>query len=209
MKSYTGNANQPKVILVTAFEPFGGEKLNPTEIVLDKLPDTIDGYALKKMLLPVEFVRARELAFAAYDEKAPAAVVMLGQAGGRSAITPETTDRNTMNSRVPDNAGFRPDHQPVAENGPDALTSTLPVEKIMEAVSSIGIPCEKSDNAGEYVCNALLYGMLAHNNGEVPTGFIHVPFIREQGHADRPYLELDDILRGVIAAIKAVIEEME
>ena len=67
----------------------------------------------------------------------------------------------------------------------------------------------RSDNAGEYVCNALLYGMLAHNNGEVPTGFIHVPFIREQGHGDQPYLELDDILRGIVAAIKTVIEGLK
>ena len=197
------------IMLVTAFEPFGGEKLNPTEMVLEKLPDMIDGCTLYKLLLPVAFIKARELAFAAYDKKLPAAVVMLGQAGGRSAVTPETTGRNIMNTSVPDNAGFQPDHQPIAENGPDALYSTLPVEKITEAVRACGIPCERSDNAGEYVCNALLYGMLAHNNGEVPTGFIHVPFIREQGHGDQPYLELDDILRGIVAAIKTVIEGLK
>ncbi len=202
--SSSGVGNPLRVILVTAFEPFGGEKLNPTELVLARLPDAIGEYELRKLLLPVEFVRARELAFAAYDRYSPAAVIMLGQAGGRDAITPETTGRNVMNGRIPDNAGFQPDHLPVVEGGPDSLASTLPTKKIIRAIQALGIPCERSDNAGEYVCNTLLYGMLERNRGKVPTGFIHVPYIREQGHEDAPFMELADMIRGILAAVETV-----
>ncbi len=200
---------QKKIILVTAFEPFGGEKLNPSEMVLEKLPDAVGGYAIRKLLLPVEFVRALSLAAAEYDRLAPAAVIMLGQAGRRRAITPETTGRNVMYGGIPDNAGWKPDHLPVVENGPDKLYSTLMTDRIVRAVNALGIPCEVSDNAGEYVCNALLYGMLEHNRGTVPTGFIHVPFIREQGHPEDPFMDFKEVYRGVLTAIETVASEVD
>ena len=203
-----GSRGKVKTILVTAFEPFGGEALNPTQMILEALPDTADGYSIRKLLLPVEFKKAREMACAEYDRLSPAAVVMLGQAGGRGAITPETSGRNVMHGRIPDNAGFQPDHLPVVENGPDVLYSTLPVGSIVKAVRALGLPCEESDSAGEYVCNTLLYGMLAHNGGEVPTGFIHVPYIREQGHEDKPFMELEEIGRGIAAALEAVADNL-
>ena len=199
--------NQP--ILVTAFEPFGGEKLNPTEQVLGTLPDAIGGYSIHKLLLPVEFVKAREHVMAEYDRISPAAVIMLGQAGGRSAITPETTAVNMMIGAEdgflsPDNAGYAPDHLPIVKGGPESLQSTLPIDRIIEAVKAAGIPCEGSDDAGRYVCNTVFYSMLEHDKGAVPTGFIHVPYIKEQGHEDEPYLELDDISRGIAVAIETV-----
>ena len=198
-----------KDILVTAFEAFGGEQLNPTEKVLEMLPDNICSCRISKLLLPVEFVRSRLLAAAEYDRLSPAALIMLGQAGGRSAVTPETTARNIINASVPDNSGYKPDNLPVEKNGPYELYSSFPAEKIMNAVSALGFPCEISDNAGQYVCNTLLYGMLAHNKGAVPTGFIHVPYIREQQHQDKPFMELNDICRAVTAAIKVVTEELQ
>lgn len=195
-------------ILVTAFEPFGGEKLNPTEMVLGKLPDSVCGHAIRKLLLPVEYVKARELAITEYDRLRPAAVVMLGQAGGRNAITPETTAKNVMNGSNPDNAGFKPDHAPVVAGGADTLRSTLPKDKMIRAVETLGIPCEESGCAGEYVCNALFYGMLHHNKGSVPTGFIHVPYVREQGHEETPFMELETIYLGIFAALEAVATEV-
>ena len=189
-------------ILVTAFEPFGGEKLNPTELILKRLPDTVSSYTVKKLLLPVVFTKAPELTLAKYDRLTPAAVLMLGQAGGRSAVTPEIRARNIMNASLPDNAGYHPNHLPVAANGPQELYSTFPAEKIREAVLALGIPCELSDDAGQYVCNTLLYSMLAHNKGEVPTGFIHVPYIKEQRHDDMPSMSLNDLIKAVTAAIE-------
>ncbi len=189
-----------KVILATAFEPFGGDKINPTEMILDKLPDEIGGNKIRKLLLPVEFGRAVEMATAEYDRLSPSAVIMLGQAGGRSAITPETTAKNIMNASIPDNAGYQPENRTIVENGPDELHSTFDAAGIAEALNATGIPCEVSHDAGEYVCNALLYGMLYHNKGRVPTGFIHVPFIKEQGHDDKPFMEFEDMYEGIIAA---------
>lgn len=198
----------PKNILITAFEAFGGEEINPTERVLEMLPDALGGFALRKVLLPVEFIKAREMAAEAYDKISPAAVIMLGQAGGRGAITPESTAKNRMNARIPDNAGFQPADLPIEEGGPDERYSTLPVDAIIEAVRAKGIPCERSDDAGAYVCNAVFYGMLRHNGGAVPTGFIHVPYIREQGHQDKPFMELDDIYAGVAATAATVAAKL-
>ena len=194
--------NHMKTILLTAFEPFGGDTLNPTEKVLWMLPDEICGYAIRKLLLPVEYGRAADIAISEYDRLRPAAVIMLGQAGGRSAITPETTARNLMDSKSLDNSGRVADNLRISENGPDILSSTLPVGKIVDELTTRGIRCEVSDDAGTFVCNSLFYSMLEHNRGEVPTGFIHVPFIKEQGHPDEPYMEIDVIC----SAIKAIIE---
>ena len=196
-------------ILVTAFEPFGGEGLNPSEMVLHDLPDEMLGRSIHKLLLPVEFHRAPEEAIAEYDRLSPDAVIMLGQAGGRSAVTPETTGRNIMNAAEPDNAGYKPDHQSITEGGPEQLSSTLPMQKIIDSVRSLDIPCERSDSAGEFVCNCLLYSMLDHNKGEVPTGFIHMPYIKEQGHEDKPYMELKDITKAIMTAIETVISVTE
>ena len=198
-----------KTVLVTAFEPFGGDKLNPTQMVLERLPADLFGCALKKLLLPVEFVRSRKMACEAYDALRPDAVVMLGLAGTRDAITPETTGRNLMKARIPDNAGYEPQDEPVVPCGPETLSSTFPVEKIVETVRAKGIPARASDSAGLYVCNSLLYSMLHHNGGAVPTGFIHVPAVPELGHPDMPSMEFDLIYEGVLAALEAVAESLE
>ena len=196
------------VILLTAFEPFGGDPVNPTQMVLERFPDAVGGCAVHKLLLPVEFVRARELAFAAYDRLQPDAVVMLGLAASRDAVTPETAGHNVMNARIPDNAGFQPKGLPVVEGGPDTLPSTFPAERIVEAVAALGIPSRLSYSAGEYVCNTLLYGMLDHDGGAVPTGFIHVPAVPELAQEGRPFLEFDAIYRAVVAAVEVVANEI-
>ena len=196
-------------VLVTAFEPFGGDRVNPTQMVLERLPEEIRGRRLEKVLLPVEFGRSRALACAAYDRVRPAAVVMLGLAGTRGEITPETTGRNLMKARIPDNAGYQPIDLPIAEDGPAELPSTFPVGKIIAAVGSAGVPCRISHSAGLYVCNSLLYSMLRHNRGAVPTGFIHVPAIPEMGYADKPSMAFDDIYKGIAAALEAVAEELK
>ena len=110
-----------KPILVTAFEPFGGDALNPTQLVVERLPEKVCRRKLEKLLLPVEFTRSRDLACAAYDRLQPAAVVMLGLAGTRDAITPERLGRNLMKARIPDNAGFQPMDLPIVPEGPETL----------------------------------------------------------------------------------------
>ena len=193
-----------KTILVTAFEPFGEDTLNPTEIVLGMLPDVIGGYVIRKLVLPVEYGRSADIATSEYDRLRPAAVIMLGQAGGRSAITPEKTARNLMDCEKPDNAGRIADHLRIAENGPETMSSTLPIGKIVDELTARGISCEVSNDAGAFVCNSLFYSMLRHNRGEVPTGFIHVPYIKEQGHPDMPFMEIGDICAAIEVIIKTI-----
>lgn len=113
-----------------------------------------------------------------------------------------------MHAAFPDNAGYQPTDVPVIPDGPDTLTSTLPNGKLVEAIRERGVPAELSDNAGSYVCNCLLYRMLFYNGGEVPTGFIHVPFIPEQGHADKPSLAADDAYAAVLTAIRMVTDAL-
>lgn len=196
-------------ILVTAFMPFGGETVNPTEQALSLLPDGICGFRIKKLLLPVEFGRAAELAAGEYDRLSPAAVVMLGQAGGRSAITPELAAKNLMDARIPDNAGFMPKGLKIAVDGEETLASTLPNEEIVKAIRALGLHAELSRDAGAYVCNSLLYSMLLHTGGRIPAGFIHIPFSSEQtegvpGRENTPNMRLDDMEKAIAAAIAVV-----
>ena len=193
-----------KTILVTAFEPFGEDTLNPTEIVLGMLPDVIGGYVIRKLVLPVEYGRSADIAISEYDRLRPSAVIMLGQAGGRSAITPEKTARNLMDCEKPDNAGRIAEHQRISENGPDTLSSTLPIGRIVDELTARGIRCEVSKDAGAFVCNSLFYSMLRHSGGEVPTGFIHVPYIMEQGHPDEPFMEISDICTAIEVIIETI-----
>lgn len=190
-------------ILITGFEPFGGDAINPTQLILDKLPSNIGDFFIHKILLPVEFIGAPEKAINEYKKIKPQIMIMLGQAGGRSEITPELNAKNIMNARIPDNKGYQPIDEVIDPQGDEILHSTLPINKIVEEVNKIGIPCIASDHAGRYVCNTLFYRVLNENKGEVPTGFIHVPFIKEQGHV--PYLEFDEIYRAIIKIIEVVI----
>lgn len=202
-----------KTVLVTAFLPFGEDSVNPTQLALDRIPCVIGGAEIRKLLLPVEFGHAADIAEAELDGVSPDAVIMLGQAGGRSAVTPEAEAKNLMNAAIPDNAGYAPKEEPVVQGGEEKLFSTLPNEAIVSAISALGLPAEVSHDAGAYVCNSLLYRMLHHTGGNIPAGFIHVPFIREQveGFPERegkPFMELDDEIRAVTAAVKAVSERI-
>lgn len=195
-----------KTILVTAFEPFGGDGINPTELILSRLPGELEGVHISKLLLPVEFMRAPELALKEIGRLSPAAVIMLGQAGGRSAVTPETTAYNLMEARIPDNAGYEPHGTEAAPGGEAEIPASLPAERIVEAIRALGLPAELSHDPGRYVCNALMYSVLRSLRGSIPAGFIHVPFIRVQtegvkGRGKTPFMELDDICRAILEAI--------
>ncbi|MCR5808165.1 MAG: pyroglutamyl-peptidase I [Clostridiales bacterium] len=196
-------------ILVTAFMPFGGDSLNPTQLVLERLGDELCGRRINKLLLPVEFKTAGRLAADECERLSPAAVIMLGQAGGRSKITPERRAVNLMEARIPDNAGYEPHSVPVIAGGAERLYSTLPLDLIVSAIRARGLPAGISEDAGAYVCNCALYTLLSRIDGRIPAGFIHVPFIREQtegvnGRGNSPFMELDEITEAVNAAMTAV-----
>ena len=199
--------SKSKIILITAFEPFGGESINPSQQILSKLPNEVNGYSIKKILLPVNFIKAPCVAIKEYDKVSPMAVIMLGQAGGRSGISIETTGKNLMNARIPDVSGYMPQNEKIVSGGEDFIISTLPNDRIINKLSEKEIPALISSDAGGYVCNSLLYTMLYYNKGNVPTGFIHVPYVKEQGHS--PFMEFRDMFNAIITIINVVIEELE
>ena len=201
-----------KKILVTGFEPFGGESINPSWEAVKRLPEEIDGYAIEKLELPVEFGRCAQLAEATVLAASPAAVVCVGQAGGRNNVTPERVGINLKDARIPDNGGAQPKEEPIDPNGPDAYFSTLPVSAMVQAMREAGVPAQASLTAGAYVCNDLLYEVLhkLHRRGiDIPAGFVHVPFIPEQVlDKNAPSLPLEQIITALEAGIRAVITSL-
>ena len=201
-------------LLITGFDPFGGETVNPAFEAVRLLPDTIARLQLIKLELPTVFGAAGERLLAKIEAVQPAAVLCVGQAGGRAAITPEKVAINYMDGRIPDNAGRQPQDEPIRPDGPDAYFTTLPVRRMAERIRAAGIPAAVSYTAGTYVCNYLMYTLLdwaAENRPELRGGFIHVPYAMEQlkGKPDgTPGMELQQIAHGLACAIEAIAEEL-
>lgn len=204
-----------KKILVTGFDPFGGERVNPAFEAVRLLPDTIAGLQLEKLELPTVFGKAGERLLAKIERVQPAAVLCVGQAGGRAAITPEKVAINYMDGRIPDNAGRQPQDEPIRPDGPDAYFTTLPVRRMAARMRAAGIPAAVSYTAGTYVCNYLMYTLLDWIAGNCPGlrgGFVHVPYSMEQAAckpAGTPGMELHQIARGLACAIETVAEELD
>lgn len=194
-----------KKMLITGFDPFGGQSVNPAWQAVGRLPDTVGEFALTKLEIPTVFGGAAQTVLDTAKTLKPDVILCVGQAGGRSAITPEYVGINLRHARIPDNGGNRPQEQPIVPGGPDGLFSTLPVHKMARAIQDAGVPGEVSYSAGTFVCNDTLYTLLHHCLGtSTRVGFIHVPFLPEQTEAGKPALPLEQILRGLSAAIEAI-----
>lgn len=190
-----------KKLLITGFEPFGGEEINPSWDAVCRLPTEVGGYTLEKLLIPVVFGRAAETVIGAADKIHPDVILCIGQAGGRSAITPELVGINLRYARIPDNEGNQPKDEQIVPGGEAAYFSDLPVRKIAETINAAGIPAQVSYSAGAYVCNDVLYTLLSHfKNSKTRVGFIHVPYSTEQ--KKEPAMELELILKGLTVAIE-------
>lgn len=198
-------------ILLTGFAPFGGESVNPSYEAIRALPDVIDGVAIVKRELPVEYARMNPLITELLDSERPDAVICVGQAGGRRAITPELVALNLMYGRSPDNAGMSPNRRPILHNAPAAYFSTLPIFDMVDAMKEAGIAAELSATAGTYVCNTLMFCLLHRTQGKIPAGFIHVPYIPPQtaGKEGVFSMELAEIVRSLEICIKTVIKNPE
>lgn len=192
-----------KRLLITGFEPFGGEIINPSWEAVSRLADEIGGYSVTKLSVPVVFDKATECVTNVADELMPDAIILVGQAGGRSAITPELVAINLRYAKIPDNDGNKPMDESIIRGGENAYFSTLPVRKMAEAIGTLGIPSQVSYSAGAYVCNDLLYSLLARYDGTgVGICFIHVPYVTEQNK--EPAMSLDDIVKGLTVAIESL-----
>ena len=192
-----------KRLLITGFEPFGGESINPSWEAVSALPDEINGYVLQKLRIPVVFGEAADRVIEKAEEICPDVILCIGQAGGRDAITPELVAINLRYASIPDNEGNQPKDEPIIDGGKDAYFSSLPMRKIAQAVNEKGISARLSYSAGAYVCNDLLYLLLTHfENSETQVGFIHVPYSKEQNK--EPSMSIEDITKGLFFAIDSL-----
>ena len=192
-----------KKLLITGFEPFGGENINPAWEAVALLPEQIGDYSLTKLRIPVVFGDGAEKVFATATELRPDVILCIGQAGGRNAITPEFVGINLRHATIPDNSGVQPKDEPIIPDGNAAYFSTLPVRNIVERLSAAGLPAQVSYSAGAYVCNDVLYTLLArYENTQTKVGFIHVPYCTEQNKT--PSMPLCDIVKGLTIAIESL-----
>jgi len=197
-------------ILLTGFDPFGGESVNPSwEAVRALHGKRLGGHLIVAQQLPTEFARSLHELKAAVREMAPAILLGVGQAGGRQQLSIERVAINVQDARIPDNAGAQPVDEPVIAGGPAAYFSTLPIKAMLAALQAHGVPAEISNSAGTYVCNHIAYAMLhlAAKRRGMRAGFIHIPYLPAQA-AKRHGLAsmaLSDVVRGLEIALRTAI----
>lgn len=204
-------------ILVTGFDPFGGETVNPAFEAVKRLPRKIAGFDVEVIEIPTVFHKSIRVIMDRAEEIGADRILMVGQAGGRFEITVERIGINVDDARIPDNEGNRPVDVPIDPEGPAAYFATLPVKAITERIRSCGIPAKISNTAGTFVCNHVLYGVLnetAKRKLPVKAGFIHVPFLPGQAVSRDgvPSMSAETIaaaLKTAVEAVAAVDEDLK
>lgn len=202
-------------VLVTGFDPFGGESINPAFEAVKLLPDTINGAAVIKVEIPTVFGKGPLAVEKAIEEHHPDIVLCIGQAGGRTHITPEFVGINFQDARIPDNEGNQPLNQKIAKDGATAYFTKHPVKAIVQKLKEAGIPAALSYSAGTYVCNDVMYSLLYLIDQKYPHirgGFMHVPYDASQAanlSASTPSMPITMIAKGLELAIKAIMEHEE
>lgn len=198
-------------ILVTGFDPFGGEKVNPALEAVKSLPSEIHGAKVYWVEIPTVFYKAAEVLETAIVRFQPDAVLCIGQAGGRTSLTPERVAINQDDARIPDNQGNQPIDTPIRLDGEAAYFSTLPIKAMVQAIKEVGLPATVSNTAGTFVCNHLMYQALYLVDKKFPhmrAGFMHIPYMTEQvvNKPNTASMNLTDIVRGIEAAIGAIVD---
>lgn len=198
-------------ILVTGFDPFGDDIINPAIEAVKRLPDTIDGVKIVKLEIPTVFNKSAEVVREAIEKEQPNYVLNIGQAGGRYEMTPERVAINLDDARIPDNDGQQPVDVQIQEDGAPAYFSQLPVKAMVDYMKEENIPASVSNTAGTFVCNHIMYQTIYLTMTEYPevkAGFMHIPFLPEQvvTRPNTPAMALDDIVKGITASLKAIID---
>lgn len=196
-------------ILLTGFDPFGGEPINPAWEAVKRVSDRLDDIEVIKLMVPTVFYKSIETVQKKMEEVKPDMVLCIGQAGGRFDLCPEFVAINLNDARIPDNEGNQPLEGAIFEDGQTAYFTNLPVKAMVQEIKKAGIPASVSFTAGTYVCNHLMYGLLYTIEKQYPTvrgGFMHVPFITSQvlDKKNMPSLTLDQLTKGIEAAIIAI-----
>lgn len=196
--------------LVTGFDPFGGESINPSWEAVKSIKNTIAGAEIIKLQLPTVAYKSISQLHNKMVELNPDIVISVGQAGGRAGITPERVAINITDARIPDNEGNQPIDEVIFEDGDTAYFSNLPVKAMVQAIRDAGFPSSLSNTAGTYICNHVMYGILYYIQKEFPNtrgGFIHVPFATSQvaDKPEMPSMEIANITTALEAAIQAAV----
>ncbi|NHK32765.1 MAG: pyroglutamyl-peptidase I [Asgard group archaeon] len=197
-----------KRVLLTGFEPFGGETINPAlEVIKELAKEEMANIELIIMQLPVIFRKAYELLTKKISEVNPDLIISIGQAGGSVGISVEKVGLNFNDSKIPDNEGLKPKDELIISDGPAAYFTTINVRKTTNNLKKAGIPTIISYSAGTYVCNNLIYGALHFldtTNKKTKYGFIHVPFLPQQV-VTKKKVEPSMSLMTIKEAIKIII----
>ena len=197
-----------KTILITGFEPFGGEVRNPSQEIARALDGrVIAGCRVAGVVLPCVFREAMAELNRQLRLRRPVRVICLGQAGGRAEITPERVAINVDDARIADNSGAQPVDVPVVRGGPVAYWSTLPVKAIVAVLQERGVPAAVSQTAGTFVCNHVFYGLMhaLRRRRGVRGGFIHVPWLPEQAKPGQPSLPLATMIEAIALAAEVSV----
>ena len=192
-------------IIVTGFDPFGGEKINPSIECVKALPE-IEGVELIRLELPTVFKESAKRLNEVINDVKPDAVLSVGQAGGRPGITMERIAINVDDARIPDNISQQPIDEAIQLDGEAAYFTTLPIKRIVKAIREAGIPAEVSNSAGTFVCNHIMYqSLFAATKADKPfkAGFMHIPFIPEQT-TDKSSLPLEESTKALQIAIETI-----
>ncbi len=197
-------------ILLAAFDPFGGESINPALQAVKQVRKSIEGYTVVKVEIPTVFHRSMEILKEKIQETNPDIIIAVGQAGGRAQISVERVGINIDDARIPDNQGNKPIDEKIVAGGAEAYFSNLPIKAMADSIRRGGIPAEVSNTAGTFVCNHILYGLLHFIHTEKPGargGFIHVPFIPPQvtDRPGQPSMALTDITKAIESALRAAV----
>lgn len=198
-------------VIITGFDPFGGEAMNPAYEAVKLLPDEVNGHRIIKKEIPTVFRKSLQVLEETIKEEQPDIVICVGQAGGRFGITPERVAINQDDGRIPDNEGNQPIDETIHKDGEMAYFSKLPIKKIVSNLQKENIPASVSNTAGTYVCNHVMYGLLYMIDKWYPTirgGFIHVPYATSQviDKPNMPSLTLEQIRNGLLVAITTTLE---
>lgn len=201
-----------KKILLTGFDPFGGEKINPATKVANKFDEKeINGFKIETLEIPTVYKKSINKIKKKIDEIDPEIVISIGQAGGRFDISIERVAINIDDYRIKDNEGNQPVDKPINPEGKNAYFSNLPIKNIVEKINKKGIPAIVSNSAGTFVCNHVMYGVLDYiyqKKLDIKAGFIHIPFLPSQvvNKEQKASMSLNTAEKGLELAIKATIE---
>lgn len=198
-------------ILLTAFDPFGGEAKNPALEAMKKVNSEFKGVQLIKLELPTVFHKSAQVIKEAIIKHKPDIVLSIGQAGGRPHVMPERIAIDIDDARIPDNENNQPIDLPIQKDGKAAYFSQLPIKAMVKKIQEAGLPASISNSAGSFVCNHIMYQVQYLIEKEFPTmkaGFIHVPFVASQviNKPKEAFMNLDDIVLSLEKAIEAIIE---